>query len=274
MRTFFRKICLNLMNIICGIKIFQSFFRILHKISLRGMNYDRGHKPSRSGEPYVIDYILKKDPSKKIIFDVGANCGQYLNMILSKTQNSKNLDIHCFEPQKSAFIQLNNLAKGHDNIHLNNIGLGSVTGEMNLNKDSDSSVYASLYQSNYKQYNVNLTNKEKVSIDTLDQYCKKNKIQKIDLLKIDVEGHEIEVLKGAIELLSAGSIKNIQFEFGLASIESRIFLKDFFEVLTDYQIFRVLPKSLHPLENYSEYHEIFLTTNYLAVYTKKKIDFI
>jgi len=66
-------------------------------------------------------------------------------------------------------------------------------------------------------------------------------------------------------MITAGKIPYIQFEFGVASIEARIFMKDFFKLLTGYHIYRVLPRGLVKLDRYSEYLELFLTTNYLAV---------
>ena len=64
----------------------------------------------------------------------------------------------------------------------------------------------------------------KIKLDTLDNYCKDNKIVHIHALKIDVEGFELDVLKGARNMLKNKAIDFIQFElsdtflarFGLA----------------------------------------------------------
>lgn len=250
-------------NIILGNKYLQTFFEFLYKCAIKGMNYDRGHVPLVNGEPYAVDYILKyfKDENCLRIFDIGANRGQYLTMLLSKRSQ---LEIHCFEPQKDAFTTL--FKKYHDSqlVTLNNFALGNMTGEITLYKDCTQSEYASLYHAHYTQYNKTLDLKETVKIDTLDHYCSSNQIDFIHLLKIDTEGHELEVLKGAEDMIGQKKIKFIQFEFGLASIESRIFLKDFFQMLTDYDIFRILPNGLRKIQ-YNEYKELFLTTNYLAI---------
>jgi hypothetical protein len=84
-------------------------------------------------------------------------------------------------------------------------------------------------------------------------------------LKIDVEGHELNVLKGAAELLSSRRINFIQFEFGEADIDSRTYLRDFFDLLSDnYDFFRIVPHGLRPIGAYSSAHEVFATINYLA----------
>ena len=87
----------------------------------------------------------------------------------------------------------------------------------------------------------------------------------IDVLKLDIEGHEIAALNGFGEALQ--NIKVIQFEFGGCNIDTRTFLKDFWKLLTSngFEIFRITPFGISPLTEYNERDEHFGTTNYLAV---------
>ena len=55
--------------------------------------------------------------------------------------------------------------------------------------------------------------KQVISLSTIDYYIKKNNIEYVDLIKIDVEGHEFNVIKGAEKSLDLGVIKQLQFEF-------------------------------------------------------------
>jgi FkbM family methyltransferase len=256
-----------LKKLLLGNKRLQKFWWKLYKLSIKGLNYDRGHVPSANGEEFALKYVLSAftDKEKKVLFDVGANRGQYLSM--AKKSADERLQIYCFEPQASAFSFLQSIAGTYNNVIIENIGLGQEPAVVNLYKDSEASEYASLYPANYTQYNVNLSIGEEIKLDSLDNYCNLHAIKRIHFLKIDVEGHEISVLKGAGKLLNSGSIDFIQFEFGLASVESRIFLKDFFSILPGYTIYRILPNGLARIE-YSEYAELFLTTNYLAVLNK------
>jgi hypothetical protein len=105
---------------------------------------------------------------------------------------------------------------------------------------------------------------ERIALTTLDSYCAFEGIQKIDFLKIDAEGHDLEVLKGASTMLAEGRITYVQFEFGGANIDSRTFLRDFVTLLTPrYSLWRLLSDGVELLE-YSEREEIFITTNFLA----------
>ena len=66
---------------------------------------------------------------------------------------------------------------------------------------------------------------EQVSLIRFDEYWK-NQDQLIDYVKIDVEGHELDVLEGFGELIN--KIKLIQFEFGGCNIiDTELFFQDF-----------------------------------------------
>lgn len=254
-----------MINLIYGNKKLQWFWRIMLRISLKGLNHNRGHEPNANGEIFAVNYVIKTLKKKDIvIFDVGANKGQYLAMTLKQIPSSVNATIHCFEPQLDAFKKMEEVAAGHSNVKTNHFALGSSEGELTLYKHTEQSEYSSLYQADYFQHNIKLSTQELIKIKTLDDYCNTNAIEAVDFLKIDVEGHELEVLKGAKSFIEKGKIKFIQFEFGMASIEARIFFKDFVLMLKDYDIYRILPNNLE-LIHYSEYCELFFVTNYLAI---------
>ncbi|MBU1864122.1 MAG: FkbM family methyltransferase, partial [Candidatus Omnitrophica bacterium] len=116
-------------------------------------------------------------------------------------------------------------------------------------------------------FNINFSQSEKVSIDTIDNYCSENNIQQIDLLKIDVEGHELDVLTGAEKMFKSCSIRIVSFEFGGCNIDTRTFMKDFFDFFTkkNMKIYRITPSGfLCPLPAYNELNEQFRTTNFIA----------
>ena len=75
-------------------------------------------------------------------------------------------------------------------------------------------------------------------------------ISKIDFLKIDVEGNELSVLKGAKSLLSQGAIDFIQIEFGHGARAARIYLHDIVNFIKEYEytIFVIKPTGLMPLD--------------------------
>jgi hypothetical protein len=101
---------------------------------------------------------------------------------------------------------------------------------------------------------------------TVDSYCE-NKIDRIDFMKIDVEGHEFEVLKGAVNMINDSRVSMIQFEFNEFNIFSKTFFRDYYRILKDYKLYRIMPQNrLLPMGEYDSSHEIFRYQNILAIH--------
>lgn len=79
-----------------------------------------------------------------------------------------------------------------------------------------------------------------VPVTTVDCFLQDRSIERIDLMKMDVEGFEFSVLQGAKESLAAGRIHMVQFEFNQMNVHSRTFFRDFKELLRDFAFYRIL----------------------------------
>jgi FkbM family methyltransferase len=247
----------------------QKMFENLYLFSLHGMGF--GECEMETDGERVMLIRLGKEYNKReklTIFDVGANIGKYSMACLECT---KNPEIYSFEPSKKTFkILMDNLKDR--NIKTYNIGFGDKNGTKTLFYDTDGTGLASLYDRDLKHRDIYFTKNEKVKIETIDSFCKRNKIENIDLLKMDVEGNELNILKGAKEMLKNRKIKKIQFEFGGCNIDARTFFRDFWNILSeDYHIYRMVYKGLYLIKEYKEYCEIFATVNYLAILKSRKI---
>jgi len=82
----------------------QPFFKKLHWISLRGMNYGGGHSPHDSGEIFFLNDVKNRISGPITLFDVGANIGQYA-LLANKVFNSHCI-IYSFEPTNFAYSAL------------------------------------------------------------------------------------------------------------------------------------------------------------------------
>jgi len=100
-----------------------------------------------------------------------------------------------------------------------------------------------------------------IKVDTLDNYCFENKIDYIDFLKIDVEGHELSVLNGGKNTILGGKCNLVQFEYGGTYNDSDITLTQIYEYFKDWKIYNIESGKLNlhptPIEDYQY-------TNYLA----------
>jgi hypothetical protein len=102
-----------------------------------------------------------------------------------------------------------------------------------------------------------------IEVITLNEFCRNKKINP-DVLKLDIEGYEFHALVGASEILS--HLKIIQFEFGGTCIDSRVFFRDIWDLLTkaNFHVARIADRGLILISHYSEEHEIFQYSNYIA----------
>jgi hypothetical protein len=109
---------------------------------------------------------------------------------------------------------------------------------------------------------------ETVELDTLNQYCEDRNIGAIDFLKLDVEGHELEVLKGATRMLNSGSIKRLQFEYGGCFIDAGVLLKDFFELFNslEYIFYKIMPNGLMRIPEYDQRLENLQYKNFAVLH--------
>lgn len=142
----------------------------------------------------LFDYIPKS--GIKNVFDVGANIGQFSRTILGLLPEIK---VYSFEPNAAPFTLLQKNKAHFPRLNVFNFGIGSQTQSKELFFVKDKSAQGSLYKNNavigLDQQNVNVV---QVDIRCMsDNELKKNKLpQKVDLLKVDVEGAEVDVLQG------------------------------------------------------------------------------
>lgn len=239
---------------------FQNFFKKIYSLSLRGLNYGN----LGFGEENVIAFVASQailEGSQTAIFDVGANIGEYSELLLKYFSNSKL--IYAFEPAPKTFETLSKNSK-INLVSKHNIGFGSSEGELKLYKESANSPLASVFQRNYN--GVIFEEYDLVRIETIDDFCKKNNIFEILFLKIDVEGFEMEVINGALEMIKSGKIRFLQFEFGGTQIHSRTFFKDFWDLLSPFfKINKILVDGLEELKTYDERLEIYSYSNFLCI---------
>lgn len=180
-------------------------------------------------------------------------------------------EIHLFEPSKKTFSTLsNNLRDSVKNyggsVKCNNFGLSDSPSTMTLHYDNENSGLASLYNRQLDYIGIDFSMSETVTLSTIDEYCSANGITSIDWLKMDVEGHELSVLKGAEKILSRGGINAMQMEFGGCNIDSRTYFRDFWNLLhKDFRVFYTAVDALIEIPQYSELLEIFTTTNFVFI---------
>jgi FkbM family methyltransferase len=236
------------------------------------MGIGSGSDVLSSGEQAIFRVLKQRCRPPYCIFDVGSNRGQFLQIILDNI-DINDMSIHCFEPGHETFkslLEFSRELKESKRIKLNNIGIGAIRGEAVLHFDHLGSALASLTKRKLDHVGIDFEESEKVEITTIDEYCRENTIDHIHLLKIDIEGHELDALAGAKRMFETRSIDVVSFEFGGTNIDTRTFFRDLWYFFTDIKmrIFRITPSGyLSPVDYYKELHEQFAPTNFIAVST-------
>jgi FkbM family methyltransferase len=219
-----------------------------------------------SGEKFLIEHVLPRllDTKQPIIFDVGANVGHYSKALYSVFPKAQ---IVAFEPVPRTFEALR-AALATTTAKCCSIGLSDAEDNAIIYDydQVDRSEHASLFHGVLNDLHRAKTIKEtNVPLITLDAYCCAAGVLAIDFLKIDTEGNELNVLKGSQTMIQTNAIRAIQFEFNEMNVVSRVFLKDFYDILQGYSFYRLLPHALLPLGRYSSRNEIFAFQNILAL---------
>jgi FkbM family methyltransferase len=178
--------------------------------------------PHENSERRLLKKLVKPG---MLVFDVGANIGDY-SIILSRLVGNTGT-VHTFEPASSTFNKLvdrlqktkcNNVLAHQNATYSENIPI--VFNEF----PEDFSVWNSIGKPEMLNPNgsgeyVPIVKTEIVQAVALDSFCQEHGIEKIDYLKIDVEGAESDTLEGAIELLKNQKIGYIQFEISQKMLE-------------------------------------------------------
>ena len=245
---------------------FMPFNRLLLDLAYRlngfGTWYpDKAGLPT--GETKAMARLLQRiEPH--VVFDVGANRGDFAKHVRSLCPDA---EVRCFEPQPRAFAALEEIATDYSLI-AENVALSKAKGSMTLydQKGAGFSTTASLNKAAVEAFSSDIEAFE-VDVTSVDTYCQKHGLTKIDLLKIDTEGYDLNVLKGATTMLSAGNISAVSFEFIPANLKTHVFFYEILDELKGFDVFRILPGgSLYKIEDYTyRYCEIFVPSSYIAL---------
>ena len=176
-------------------KIFIKFNRILYHLSLNGIGILNFKNSKISGEDIFLRRYLK-DKTIKVIFDIGANEGNYSKKIM---ELNPNVELYAFEPHPKTFTKLQEVADKFS-FKAFNIGVGDKNETLKIYdyKYKDGSQHASIFKDVIEKVHKSEFIEHKINLIKIDDFCKNSNIAKINLLKIDAEGNELNILMGAI----------------------------------------------------------------------------
>ena len=183
------------------------------KTYLRASHNEDHYRFAHNGELFVIETVARLQGSARLVaFDVGANRGAWALQLINCSPHA---EVHCFEIAPQLVKDLAGALREFPNAKLNAVGLSDNAGTLELKfvpgATSTSTVHEPLVASSWGFAHETVS----VPVSTGDKYVGENGIDRIDILKIDTEGHELSVLRGFADPLRARQISLIQFEHWL-----------------------------------------------------------
>ena len=164
-----------------------------------------------------VDLPILVSESRPLVFDVGANKGQSIELFQRLLPNPI---IKAFEPNSTLTQNLLKAYKGEE-IVIENIALGPEPGTLpfNIFQNNELSSILDLDRTSSNPFSgTPLQDRVLVQISTLDLYVKEKNITRIDLLKIDTQGYDLDVLRGGTTLLSKQSVETILVEVNFVQL--------------------------------------------------------
>lgn len=194
-----------------------------------------------------------------VVFDVGANEGEYAASVLRSWARA---EVHAFEIVPAVAGRLARRFEQEPRVLCRAFGLSDRAAVVKVHclpGDTSASGIMHLHTRGASVVDGR--------VEQGDAYLQARGTPRLGLLKVDVEGHELAVLKGFAHALAARQVEAIQFEYGITHLPSRTFLRDFYDLLEphDYAVGRLLPQSVR-FASYDPVHdESHVMGNYVAV---------
>ena len=232
-----------------------------------------------NGESFLLGQLQKVMINKRLVlFDIGANVGTYTQMLYKHFINSSGNamplrargQIYSFDPLKSNIEKIEE--RSLNNVSTVECAVSNEDGsaEFFQNIDEKHSGTDSLFDMNDIGYS---TNSKCINIKTikLDTFCVENSIEYIDFMKMDIEGNELNAMRGTSVLLQSKKIGIIQFEFGHAARAIRVLLLDIIRFLGGYgyNVYTLKPQHIEKVIYTPFFENRYSMINFVAFHEDK-----
>lgn len=229
---------------------------------------DGSNEMRLNGEELVQSVVLSAVPphSTAAILDVGANIGEWTSRLRRRaSQMGVAVQVHAFEPCSGTYEALvESVAAAGQGGAVTTVrkACSSRCGKAVLEVVADGSGVNTLVHG----ANRLPSRAESVDLITIDAFCQASRIESITLMKVDAEGHDLEVLRGAFGMFQSRAIGVAQFEYNQKWVYARAFLRDCFDYLhpLGYELGKVTRRGIEFYDSWSPLLENFREVNYIA----------
>ncbi len=252
-------------------------WRLGRRLYMDARGEPRSNLPDSSDERYAQQALLTGTTlvSQLVVMDVGANKGQWSNQFLNlapkERLNPSALSLHAFEPvpaTRDLYRKTIAATPGHACTTLHSVALSDAVGkaEIAIWGETAGTNTLSFDESSIKRAQKIL----QIETVTLDNFLKEHRLDHVHLLKIDAEGHDFQVLKGAEESIRNECVDVVQFEYSHRWIFARFFLRDVFRFVekTPYSLVRICADRVERLPRWHPELERYFDANFALVHPR------
>lgn len=196
-------------------------------------------------------------------WDVGGNLGEYTHMVIEQAQRARRpYGVEIFEPAPAAIAALQERFRGDQRVRVHAMALSNIKGAMQFEVQGATAGTNTLEPTGLAGSSL-----IEVQVETAENFAEGAKGDEIDLIKIDAEGHDLQVIRGARGLLDRRAVKAIQFEYNFRWLFGKHLLKEAFEIAaeTGYRLGIVQPRQIMFFESWQAENERFFEANYVLV---------
>jgi FkbM family methyltransferase len=198
-------------------------------------------------------------PRVSTFIDVGANTGDWTALVLEYAPTAHGL---LFEPSQSAVNRLRQRFRAGFDLEILQVALSDRSGSAQLFEEPEAGQSSSFVAGHSRATAV----PHNVSVRTLDHELQTRSWDSVGILKIDTEGYDLRVIKGALPFLETARIGVLQFEYNRPWAAAGSTLGDAITLLRDcgYSIYLLLPQGLYRFD-YERYREFYAYSNFVAI---------
>jgi len=237
--------------------------KVLWRLGRKLYTYARGdglNYPRVNGEYWLLEQVLKLPSPSHILFDVGSNKGEWTAKALELSRASNETHIHAFEPSLATRSMIMARFAERSAVTVHAYALSDTEGEATFYTNEDGGGTNSLSPASGK-------NVEVVKIITLDQFLRQFGIKDISMVKIDTEGFDLLVMKGAEKFLQNGRIEIIQFEYNWRWLLNHASLRDVFDFISNkpYRLGKLVGETIEFYDEWNFELDRYFENNYVLV---------
>ena len=217
--------------------------------------------PERNGEYRTLDVIMRRLLGPRpVALDAGANIGDWSERFVRTTDGGR---VFAFEPVADTFHALRTRFAAEPKVECVNAALSDQPGRCEIRVtgtlSGSNSVYAMPGETGVRV--------ESIAAISGDAFLTERGVRSVDFLKIDVEGHEVAVLRGFQQTIAERRIRFIQWEYNKTWIPAHVSLRDVFSLLepAGYCLCKLRPRGLLWYPRYDRTLDNFCYSNWVAV---------